>query len=107
MTGPVTSYSQGQGLSDPIGSASAAPSSASSPPPSAGATADGAVASGEAVTLTAEAQTSTALLEAAREATGVDPQAVQSLKAQIMAGTYQVPPAKLAASIVTALSETR
>jgi flagellar biosynthesis anti-sigma factor FlgM len=107
MTGPVTSFSQGQGLSDPIGSTTTAPTSASSSTPSSGSPAGAAVAAGEAVTLTPEAQTSTDLLEAARAATGVDLQAVQSLKAQIMAGTYQVPPANLAASIVAALTEMR
>jgi flagellar biosynthesis anti-sigma factor FlgM len=107
MTSPVTSYTQGQGLSDPIGSSSAAPPSASSQTPSAGASADAASSSGEAVTLTSDAKTSTDLLEAARAATGVDLQAVQSLKTQITAGTYNVPPASLASSIVAALAETR
>jgi flagellar biosynthesis anti-sigma factor FlgM len=107
MTSPVTSYTQGQGLSDPIGSPNAAPPAASSQNPSAGASADAASSSGEAVTLTSDAKTSTDLLEAARAATGVDLQAVQSLKAQIVAGSYQVPPANLAASILAALTETR
>jgi len=59
------------------------------------------------VTLTPDAQTSADLLEAARAAAGVDHQAVQGLKAQIMSGTYDVPPENLAASIVAALTETQ
>jgi flagellar biosynthesis anti-sigma factor FlgM len=64
------------------------------------------VSSGEAVTLTPDAQTSADLLEAARAASGIDTQAVQSLKAGIASGSYQVPPENLAASIVAALTET-
>jgi flagellar biosynthesis anti-sigma factor FlgM len=107
MTNPVSSYSPGQALSDPIGSASAAPNAASSSTSPSGSPPDAPVSSGEAVTLTSDAKTSTDLLQAAREAAGIDLQAVQSLKAQIIAGTYQIPPAKLAASIIAALAETQ
>jgi flagellar biosynthesis anti-sigma factor FlgM len=106
MTSPISSFSSSQDLSGPSGAENVLPTAT----PSAGAAAipsSGSAPSGEAVTLTPDAQTSTALLEAARDATGIDQQAVQSLKAGIISGTYQVPPESLAASIVTALSETR
>jgi flagellar biosynthesis anti-sigma factor FlgM len=105
MTNRIISYSQSQALSDPYGSPGATPPGASSVTSSAGASA--AASSGEAVTLTPDAQTSTDLLEAARAASGIDQQAVQSLKAEITSGTYQVPLESLATSIVAALSETR
>ncbi len=110
MTSPVSSYSQNQGLSDPREPANtspgAAPSGASSLPMDPGSASD-AVQAGEAVTLTPDAQASADLLETARKASGIDQQAVQSLKAEITSGTYQVPPETLAASIVAALTETR
>ena len=110
MTSPVSSYSQPSGLSDPIGSANASvattPAGAASPAASSGSR-TGAGFTGEAVTLTPDAQTSADLLEAARAASGIDHASVQSLKAEIISGTYQVPPENLAASIVAALSETR
>jgi flagellar biosynthesis anti-sigma factor FlgM len=99
MTSPISSYSQSSGLPDPIGSAAGAP--AASPPGASSSRAGAAAASGEAVTLTPD------LLEAARSAPGVDYQAVQSLKAEIASGTYQVPSENLAASIVAAFAETR
>jgi flagellar biosynthesis anti-sigma factor FlgM len=113
MTSPISSYSQSQGLPDPIGSSNA--SSTAAPPgasatssgTSSGTPADAAARSGEAVTITPNAQSSADLLEAARAATGTDQQAVQSLKADILSGSYQVPPDNLAASIVAALAEIR
>jgi flagellar biosynthesis anti-sigma factor FlgM len=105
MTSPISSYSQSSGLPDPIGSAAGAP--AASPPGASSSRAGAPAPSGEAVTLTPDAQTSTDLLEAARSAPGVDYQAVQSLKAEIASGTYQVPSENLAASIVAAFAETR
>jgi flagellar biosynthesis anti-sigma factor FlgM len=113
MTSRITSYSQSQALADPptpLGtspgaSPAAAPPSATSGTASAEAGAAG--PSREAVTLTPDAQTSTDLLEAARAAPDIDHQAVQSLKAQIASGTYQVPAESLATSIVVALAETR
>jgi anti-sigma28 factor (negative regulator of flagellin synthesis) len=111
MTSPVSSYSQAPGLPDPIGSAGTAPAG----PPlgeapsvtSAGSPPGAAAPSGEAVTLTPDAQTSADLLEAARAAAGLDHQAVQGLKAEIMSGTYEGPAENLAASIVAALTETQ
>jgi flagellar biosynthesis anti-sigma factor FlgM len=109
MTSPISSYSQSQGLPDPIGSSNA--SSTAAPPgasaTSSGTPADAAARSGEAVTITPNAQSSADLLVAARAATGTDQQAVQSLKADILSGSYQVPPDNLAASIVAALAEIR
>jgi flagellar biosynthesis anti-sigma factor FlgM len=102
MTSRITSYSQSQALPDPK-----APPVASSPAASSGSPAGAAQSASEAVTLTPDAQTSTELLEAARAASGMDHQAVQALKAEIISGTYQVPPENLAASIVAALTETR
>ena len=109
MTNRIISYSQSQALNDPYGSPGASPAA---PPPGASsvtssAGAGAAAPSGEAVTLTPDAQSSTDLLEAARAASGIDQQAVQSLKAEILSGGYQVPPESLATSIVVALSETR
>ena len=109
MTNRIVPYSQSQALTDPYGSPGASP--AATPPGASAVTsstgAGAAAPSGEAVTLTRDAQTSRNLLEAARAASGIDQQAVQSLKAEITSGAYQVPPENLATSIVTALSETR
>jgi len=58
----------------------------------------------EAVTVSKDAVTAAQLLTAARHSDGVDHTAVQSLKNQIQAGTYNVAPDKLAASITTALN---
>jgi flagellar biosynthesis anti-sigma factor FlgM len=111
MTSAVSSYSQTPGISDQVGSGTSSrtqtPSGAASSVTSAGSQPGAAAAAGDAVTLTPDAQTSADLLEAARAATGVDHQAVQGLKAQIMSGTYDVPAETLAASIVTALTETQ
>jgi flagellar biosynthesis anti-sigma factor FlgM len=108
MTTRIDSYSEGQALTDPFTSPGASPA-ASLPAVSSATSATGAATapSTEAVTLTPEAQTSTDLLEAARAASGVDHQAVQSLKADISSGTYQVPPESLATTIVAALAELR
>jgi flagellar biosynthesis anti-sigma factor FlgM len=61
--------------------------------------------SGEAVTLSADAQTTTQLLGAARNASGVNEQAVAQLRAAIQNGTYSVSPDTLARSISSALKE--
>jgi flagellar biosynthesis anti-sigma factor FlgM len=61
-------------------------------------------ASAEAVTVSSDAVTAAQLLAAARASTGVDQAAVQSIKSQIQAGTYNVSPDKLATSISTALN---
>ncbi len=109
MTSRITSYSQSEALTDAFASPGASP--AATPPGASSVTSStgaGATAhSGEAVTLTPDAQTSTELLEAARAAPDVDQQAVDSLKADIGSGTYQVPPKALATSIVVALTEIR
>jgi flagellar biosynthesis anti-sigma factor FlgM len=63
-----------------------------------------ATASGEAVTVSADAMTAAQLLTAARNSDGIDQAAVQNLKSQIQAGTYNIPPDKLATSISTALN---
>ena len=109
MTSPVSSYFQSRSVPDTAGSfgatAPATPPAASSLTRSPGSTA--AVPAGEEVTLTPDAQTSADLLEAARTASGVDHNAVQSLRTQINAGTYEVPPETLAASILAAITETR
>ena len=102
MTSPVSSYFQSRSLPDAV----TAPA-ASSSTKSQGSTAAAAAPAGEEVTLTPDAQTSADLLEAARTASGIDHNAVQSLKTQINAGTYEVPPETLAASIQAAISETR
>lgn len=60
---------------------------------------------GEAVTLSADAQTTTQLLGAARNASGVNAQAVAQLRAAIMNGTFDVPPDTLARSISSAMKE--
>jgi anti-sigma28 factor (negative regulator of flagellin synthesis) len=103
MTTPVSSYSQSQALSDPIVPPSNAPAT---PPGGAGSQAAAGASASEAVTLTPDAQTSAELLEAARAAAGIDEPAVQSLKANILSDTYQVPPENLAASIIAAMAET-
>ncbi|OYV34801.1 MAG: flagellar biosynthesis anti-sigma factor FlgM [Rhodospirillales bacterium 20-64-7] len=61
----------------------------------------------EAVTLSAAAQTTTQLLNAARDATGVNTEAVSQLRAAIAGGTYNVPPAALAQAISAGLKETQ
>jgi negative regulator of flagellin synthesis FlgM len=101
MTSPISSFSPSRGSSDPIGSP------ASSPAAGASSSADAAAPSSDTVTLTADAQTSTDFLEAARAASGVDEQAVQSLKADVQSGNYQVTAEKLAASIAAGAAETR
>jgi len=68
------------------------------------ASAQQATASAEAVTVSSDASTTAQLLSAARSADGIDQQAVQTLKAQIQSGTYNIPPDKLATSIATALN---
>ena len=105
MTSTVSSYSPG--LSDPAGSANGFPQSSPSSTASAGSATDGAARSVEAVTLTPDAQNSSDLLEAARAASGVDHQAVQSLRSAIGSGAYNVPTERLAASIVAAMTEIR
>jgi flagellar biosynthesis anti-sigma factor FlgM len=60
---------------------------------------------GEAVTLSADAQTTTQLLGAARNASGVNAQAVAQLRAAIQNGTYSVAPDTLARSISSAMKE--
>ncbi|WP_419759410.1 flagellar biosynthesis anti-sigma factor FlgM [Acidisoma sp.] len=97
MTSPISSYLQSRSLPD------TALSSVTKPPESTAA----AVPAGEEVTLTSDAQISADLLEAARTASGVDHSAVESLKAQMGAGTYEVSPETLAASILAANTETR
>jgi flagellar biosynthesis anti-sigma factor FlgM len=62
-------------------------------------------ASAEIVSLSSDATTSTQLLHSARTADGVDPATVQRLKGAIQNGTYEVPPEKLAQSIIGALKE--
>jgi flagellar biosynthesis anti-sigma factor FlgM len=61
-------------------------------------------ATADAVTVSKDAVTAAQLLTAARNSSGVDQAAVQSLKSQIQAGTYNVSPEKLATSISTALN---
>ena len=61
-------------------------------------------ASTEAVTVSSDAKTTAQLLTAARNSDGIDQAAVQNLKSQIQSGTNNVPPEKLATSIVTALN---
>ncbi|HVE22010.1 MAG TPA: flagellar biosynthesis anti-sigma factor FlgM [Acidocella sp.] len=61
--------------------------------------------SGEAVTLSADAQTTTQLLDAARNSSGVNEQAVAQLRAAVQNGTYSVPPDTLARSIRSAMKE--
>jgi len=58
----------------------------------------------EAVTVSSDATNTAQLLTAARNANGIDQQAVQQLKSQIQSGTYSIPPDKLATSIATALN---
>jgi len=71
---------------------------------SSSASAQQAASSAEAVTVSSDATTTAQLLTAARNADGVDQQAVQQLKNQIQNGTYNIPPDKLATSIAAALN---
>lgn len=57
----------------------------------------------DSVTLSAAAQTSTQLLGAARAADGVNQPAVAQIRGALQAGTYSVPPEKLAQAIATVL----
>ncbi len=71
------------------------------PPASAGSSAT----PGEAVTLSAAAQTSTQLLNAARDASGVNQAAVDKIRTALQGGNYNVAPQDLAHAIVTVLKE--
>ncbi|GAB0116645.1 flagellar biosynthesis anti-sigma factor FlgM [Acidisoma sp. 7E03] len=62
---------------------------------------------GEAATITDGARATAQLLDHARAADGVDHAAVTRLRTAIHAGTYDVSPDALAASISTALSEVK
>lgn len=103
MSGTITSVAQRQETSEPAGSTSGtgaiwpqetAPSAAPTP-----------TTPGEAVTLSADAQTTTQLLDAARNAGGVDQGAVAKLQDAVQAGTYDVTPETLARAIAAALKE--
>jgi flagellar biosynthesis anti-sigma factor FlgM len=61
---------------------------------------------GEAVTLSEAAQTTTQLLNAAREANGVNQSAVEQIRGALANGSYNVAPADLAQAIATVLKET-
>lgn len=109
MTNRISSYTQTQGLAGPNGSGSAAPrvqsgTATAATPASATPTATTAATS-KSVTLTPHAQASAQLLDAARAATGVDGQAVQTLRTAIQTDTYNVPAENLATSILAALAE--
>jgi flagellar biosynthesis anti-sigma factor FlgM len=58
----------------------------------------------EAATVSSDAVTAAQLLAAARSSTGIDQAAVQKIKTQIQSGTYNIPPDKVATSILTALN---
>ena len=60
---------------------------------------------GEAVTLSAAAQASTQLLNAARDAAGVNPSAVEQIRTALQGGNYNVSPQDLAHAIATVLKE--
>ena len=63
------------------------------------------VAGAEQVSLSSDAAAGTQLLDAARNAEGVDPATVQKVKTAIQNGTYDVSPDKLAQSIIGAMKE--
>jgi flagellar biosynthesis anti-sigma factor FlgM len=63
-------------------------------------------AAGEAVTVSADANTSTQLLDAARNADGMDDAAVQRLRSAVQGGTYDVSPQDLARAMTNAARET-
>jgi flagellar biosynthesis anti-sigma factor FlgM len=67
------------------------------------ATAAGSTEGSEAVTVSPDAATTTQLLEAARNADGVDSGAVQQLRGAVQSGSYDVTPEALAQSIIGAL----
>lgn len=60
---------------------------------------------GEAVTLSAGAQVTIQLLDAARNASGVDQSTVIKARAAIQSGSYNVSPQDLASAITTAYKE--
>jgi flagellar biosynthesis anti-sigma factor FlgM len=57
---------------------------------------------GEAVTLSADAQTTASLLNAARNADGIDAARVAQLRSAVQAGTYNVSPDDVAKAITGA-----
>lgn len=97
MTNPISSVSQ-----------TPPPSSASAPPgaPKSNAQPSAAAPQGDSVTLSTDAQTSTQLLNAARDASGVNPQAVERIRTALQGGNYNVGPDELAQAIATVLKET-
>jgi len=62
-------------------------------------------AGAEQVSLSSDAAAGTQLLDAARNAEGVDPATIQKVKTAIQNGTYDVSPDKLAQSIIGAMKE--
>ncbi|MDE1895632.1 MAG: flagellar biosynthesis anti-sigma factor FlgM [Rhodospirillales bacterium] len=60
----------------------------------------------DSVTLSEAAQTNAALVSAARGATGVNQQNINTIKAALANGSYNVSPENLAQAISTVLSET-
>jgi flagellar biosynthesis anti-sigma factor FlgM len=87
-------------------SAEATGSSAAARPAATPQAASGAeTAAGEAVTVSADANTSTQLLDAARNADGMDDAAVQRLRSAVQSGTYDVSPQDLARAMTNAARE--
>ena len=89
---PATAH----GPSAPAATASAAPA----------ASGDLQSTAAEAVTVSADANATTQLLDAARNADGIDHSSVASLRAAVQNGTYNVSPEDLAQSIIRAVQET-
>lgn len=103
MTNAISSYSSSPLVPEP--GTQAATGAAAKPSSSANAAA--ATSSGEAVTISASAQATTQLLNAARDATGIDHTAVQQIRTALKNGTYNVAPEDLAHAIATVLKETK
>ncbi len=99
MTNTISPFSQTPPSAEPAGGA--VPVRPAGVP--AGGTAD--ASESEAVTLSAAAQTTTQLLSAARDADGVNQNAVQQIRSALAAGTYNVAPEDLAQAIATVLKE--
>lgn len=102
MTNAISSYSSSPLVPEP--GAQPAAGTAAKPPSSASAAA---ASSGEAVTISAGAQATTQLLNAARDATGINHEAVQQIRNALQNGSYNVAPEDLAQAIATVLKETK
>jgi flagellar biosynthesis anti-sigma factor FlgM len=99
MSNTIPPYRQ-PALPDPAAGQTATPPA----PPAAPAAA--AAPQAESVTLSPAAQSGAALFAAAASATGIDAQAVATIRGQLANGSYDVSPEDLAQAIATVLKET-